>query len=204
MWKFSACATGIACLAACAGNQTPAVSASAQHAAPQPVLRSGIDLQYADSSVRPQDDVYQYLNGKWLRTFQLPPDKGAVGSFTSIEDTTEEQLRSIVESLDQAGLSDGDADSKKLADLYASFMNEGQLETLGLKPLQAEFAAIDAIKDTNALPVLVAHMNAIGAGAPYGLFVNLDARNSTQYAVSLFQGGLGMPDRDYYLKDDAK
>ncbi|HXI47111.1 MAG TPA: M13 family metallopeptidase [Steroidobacteraceae bacterium] len=204
MWKFSACAIGIAGLAACAGNQGPAASASAQHAAPQPVLRSGIDLQYADSSVRPQDDVYQYLNGKWLRTFQLPPDKGAVGSFTSIEDTTEEQLRSIVESLDQASLSDGDADSKKLADLYASFMNEGQLEALGLKPLQAEFAAIDAIKDMNALPVLVAHMNAIGAGAPYGLFVNLDARNSTQYAVSLFQGGLGMPDRDYYLKDDAK
>jgi len=204
MWKFSACAIGIAGLAACAGNQAPAVSASAQHAAPQPVLRSGIDLQYADSSVRPEDDVYQYLNGKWLRTFQLPADKGVVGSFTAIEDTTEEQLRSIVESLDQASLSDGDADAKKLADLYASFMNEEQLEALGLKPLQAEFAAIDAIKDLNALPVLVAHMNAIGAGAPYGLFVNLDARNSTQYAVSLFQGGLGMPDRDYYLKDDAK
>ena len=204
MWKFSACAIGIAGLAACAGNQAPAVSASAQHAAPQPVLRSGIDLQYADSSVRPQDDVYQYLNGKWLRTFQLPADKGAVGSFTAVEDTTEEQLRSIVESLDQASLSDGDADSKKLADLYASFMNEEQLEALGLKPLQAEFAAIDAIKDMNSLPVLVAHMNAIGAGAPYGLFVNLDARNSTQYAVSLFQGGLGLPDRDYYLKDDAK
>jgi putative endopeptidase len=204
MWKFSACAIGIAGLAACAGNQAPAVSASAQHAAPQPVVRSGIDLQYADSSVRPQDDVYQYLNGKWLRTFQLPADKGAVGSFTAVEDTTEEQLRSIVESLDQASLSDGDADSKKLADLYASFMNEEQLEALGLKPLQAEFAAIDAIKDMNSLPVLVAHMNAIGAGAPYGLFVNLDARNSTQYAVSLFQGGLGLPDRDYYLKDDAK
>jgi putative endopeptidase len=204
MWKFSACAIGIAGLAACAGNQTPAVTASAQHAAPHPVLRSGIDLQYVDSSVRAQDDVYQYLNGKWLRTFQLPPDKGAVGSFTAIEDTTEEQLRSIVDSLEQAGASGGDADSKKLADLYASFMNEEQLEALGLKPLQAEFAAIDAIKDMNALPVLVAHMNAIGAGAPYGLFVNLDARNSTQYAVSLFQGGLGMPDRDYYLKDDVK
>ena len=204
MWKLSACAIGIACLAACAGKQTPAVSASPQHAAHQPVLRSGVDLQYADSSVRPQDDVYQYLNGKWLRTFQLPADKGVVGSFTAIEDTTEEQLRSIVESLDQAGAWGGDADAKKLADLYASFMNEEQLEALGLKPLQAEFAAIDAIKDMNALPVLVAHMNTIGAGAPYGLFVNLDARNSTQYAVSLFQGGLGMPDRDYYLKDDVK
>jgi putative endopeptidase len=204
MWKFSVCAIGIAGLAACAGNQTAAVSASAQRPAQQAVLRSGIDLQYVDSSVRPQDDAYQYLNGQWLRTFQLPPDKGAVGSFTAIEDATEEQLRSIVESLDQATPVDGDADAKKLADLYASFMNEEQLEALGLKPLQAEFAAIDALKDMNALPALMAHMNAIGAGAPYGLFVNLDARNSTQYAVSLFQGGLGLPDRDYYLKDDVK
>jgi predicted metalloendopeptidase len=204
MWKFSACAIGIAGLAACASNQTPAVTASAQHPAQQPALRSGIDLQYVDGSVRPQDDAYQYLNGKWLSTFQLPPDKGAVGSFTAIEDATEEQLRSIVDSLDQASPSDGDTDAKKLADLYASFMNEEQLEALGLKPLQAELAAIDAIKELSALPALMAHMNAIGAGAPYGLGINLDARNSTQYAVILFQGGLGMPDRDYYLKDDAK
>jgi len=204
MWKFSACVIGIAGLAACSVNQPPAVSASAQRPAQQPVLRSGIDLQYVDSSVRPQDDAYQYLNGKWLRTFQLPPDKGAVGSFTAIEDGTEEQLRSIVESLDQATPVDGDADARKLADLYASYMNEEQLEALGLKPLQAEFAAIDAAKDMNALPTLMAHMNAIGAGAPYGLGINLDARNSTQYAVILFQGGLGMPDRDYYLKDDVK
>jgi putative endopeptidase len=204
MWKFSACAIGIAGLAACASNQTPAVSASADHPAQRPALRSGIDLQYVDGSVRPQDDAYQYLNGKWLRSFQLPPDKGAVGSFTAIEDATEEQLRSIVESLDQTSSSDGDADAKKLADLYASFMNEEPLEALGLKPLQAEFASIDAARDLSALPALMAHMNAIGAGAPYGLFVNLDARNSTQYAVSLFQSGLGLPDRDYYLKDDAK
>jgi predicted metalloendopeptidase len=201
MLRFSVCAIGIAGLAACASNQSPTVKA----AAPLPALRSGIDLQYVDTSVRPQDDLYQYLNGKWLRTFQLPADKGAVGSFTAIEDATEEQLRGIVEGLDSAAPGEGDADAKKkLADLYASFMNEEQLETLGLKPLQAEFAAIDAIKDMNALPVLVARMNAIGAGAPYGLSVNLDARNSTQYAVSLFQGGLGLPDRDYYLKDDAK
>jgi predicted metalloendopeptidase len=201
MLRFSVCAIGIAGLAACASNQSPTVKA----AAPLPALRSGIDLQYVDTSVRPQDDLYQYLNGKWLRTFQLPADKGAVGSFTAIEDATEEQLRGIVEGLDSAAPGEGDADAKKkLADLYASFMNEEQLETLGLKPLQAEFAAIDAIKDMNALPVLVARMNAIGAGAPYGLSVNLDARNSTQYAVSLLQGGLGLPDRDYYLKDDVK
>jgi putative endopeptidase len=187
-------------LAACAGHQSPSTKASA----PQPALRSGIDLQYVDGSVRAQDDAYQYLNGQWLRSYQLPPDKGAVGSFTAIEDATEEQLRSIVEGLDQTASGDADPDAKKLADLYASFMNEEQIEGLGLKPLQAEFASIDAVKDMNGISALIAHMNAIGAGAPYGLGINLDARNSTQYAVTLFQSGLGLPDRDYYLKDDAK
>jgi putative endopeptidase len=200
MLRFSFCAIGIAALAACAGHQPPAAKA----APALPALRSGVDLRFVDSSVRPQDDLYQYLNGKWLRDFPLPADRGAVGSFSEIDDTTEVQLRGIVEGLERAAPADGDADAGKLADLYASFMSEQQLEVLGLKPLQAEFAAIDAIKDVSALPALVAHMNTIGAGAPYGLSVTLDARNSTQYAVSLFQGGLGMPDRDYYLKDDAK
>jgi putative endopeptidase len=200
MLKFSAYVMGIAGLAACAGHQSPSMKASA----PQPALRSGIDLTYVDSSVRAQDDAYRYLNGQWLRTFQLPPDKGAVGSFTAIEDATEEQLRGIVEGLDQTASGDPDPDAKKLADLYASFMNEEQIEALGLKPVQAEFASIDAVKDMNGISALIAHMNAIGAGAPYGLGINLDARNSTQYAVTLFQGGLGLPDRDYYLKDDAK
>jgi putative endopeptidase len=200
MLRFSFCAIGIAALAACAGHQPPAAKAGPA----LPALRSGVDLRFVDSSVRPQDDLYQYLNGKWLRDFPLPADRGAVGSFSEIDDTTEVQLRGIVEGLERAAPADGDADAGKLADLYASFMSEQQLEVLGLKPLQAEFAAIDAIKDMSAIPALVAHMNTIGAGAPYGLFVNLDARNSSQYAVSLFQSGLGLPDRDYYLKDDAK
>jgi len=199
MLKFCAW-MGIVGLAACAGNQVPPLRASA----PKPALRSGIDLQYVDGAVRAQDDTYQYLNGKWLRTFQLPPDKGLVGSFTAIEDATEEQLRGIVEGLSQTATQDADPDAKKLADLYGSFMNEEQIEALGLKPLEREFAAIDAIKDMNAISATIAHMNAIGAGAPYGLGINLDARNSTQYAVILFQSGLGLPDRDYYLKDDAK
>src|ERR1700722_18127230 len=171
MLKFLACVMGIAGLAACASHQSPPVKASA---APQPALRSGIDLEYVDGSVRAQDDAYQYLNGRWLPTFQLPPDKGAVGSFTAIEDATEEQLRSIVEGLNQAASGDADPDAKKLADLYASFMDEEQIEALGFKPLQAEFASIDAIKDMNGISTLMAHMNGIGAGAPFGMGITLD------------------------------
>jgi predicted metalloendopeptidase len=160
------------------------------------------------------------LNGKWLDTFQLPADKGTYGSFTVIDDTTQEQLRSIVEGLARpvaAGAADksaadkfaapsgaSDPDILKLTDLYASFMDEARLEILGMKPLQAEFAAIDAISDKAQIPAVIAHMNRIGAGAPYEFYINQDAKNSTQYAVIVDQSGLGMPDRDYYLKDDAK
>jgi predicted metalloendopeptidase len=161
---------------------------------------SGVDLQYVDPSVRPQDDLYRHLNGKWLDSFQIPADKGSYGSFTYLYDATQQQLRVIVDGLDGSG----DAEARKIADLYASFMDESGLEALGLKPLQAEFAAIDAISDKKEIPALIAHLNRIGAGAPYAFSINQDARNSLQYAVIVRQSGLGMPDRDYYLKDDAK
>jgi putative endopeptidase len=190
--------------------------------ASQAPLVSGVDMQYADHSVRAQDDLYRYLNGKWLDSFQLPSDKGSYGSFAYIDDTTQEQLRGIVEGLAQAagagkgtvnangtvngnGTADAaDAEARKITDLYASFMDETRLDALGLKPLQGELAAIDAISDRSELPALIAHLNRIGAGAPYDFDVNQDARNSLQYAVVIHQSGLGMPDRDYYLKDDAK
>jgi putative endopeptidase len=190
-------------LAACAGYQAAPKAPPAAATPAVSKLHSGIDLQYVDKSVRPQDDVYQYLNGKWLRDYQLPADKASVGSFTALLDKTEEQLRTIVNGLDQAPGND-DPDATKLADLYASYMNEDRLETLGIKPLLAEFAAIDALKDMNAIPTLMAHLIQIGAGAPFNLQFSLDARDSTQYAAILFQSGLGMPDRDYYLKDDLR
>jgi predicted metalloendopeptidase len=188
-------------LAVFSSNQIPAAQAASQAA-----LQSGVDLQYVDHSVRPQDDVYRYLNGKWLDSFQLPADKATYGSFTAIDDATQEQLRGIVDGLAQAagGPAAADPDVRKLTDLYASFMDEARLETLGLKPLQTEFAAIDALANRNEIPALIAHLNHIGAGAPYDFDINQDARNSLQYAVIISQSGLGMPDRDYYLKDDAK
>src|SRR3974390_2341789 len=198
MPRFLPHVLGVAVLAGCAGVNAPPKPSPAQHA-----LRSGVELQYVDRSVRPQDDLYQYLNGKWLRTFQVPADKGVVGSFTVVQDRTEQQLRTIVESLDQAP-ANADEDSRKLADLYASYMDEVEIEALGLTPLQSEFAAIDAIKEPHAIPSLMARMTEIGAGAPFGLDINLDARNSAQYAVIIHKGGLGLPDRDYYLKEDAK
>jgi predicted metalloendopeptidase len=195
MSRYVSCSVGVLALIGCAS-------------APTPALQSGVDLKYVDRSVRPQDDLYRYLNGKWLDSFQLPADKGSYGSFTYVDDATQEQLRGIVDDLVQAQATTGagnvDPEVRKITDLYASFMDEARLEALGLKPLQAEFAAIEAIAQRSQIPALIAHLNRIGAGAPYDLYVNQDARNSLQYAVIIQQSGLGMPDRDYYLKDDAK
>jgi putative endopeptidase len=190
MHQFMFCAIGVFAVALCASEGRAAA------------LGSGVDMQYVDHSVRPQDDLYRYLNGKWLDTFQIPPDKGSYVSFTFVEDQVQEQLKVIVDGLkDGAG---GDADAKKIADLYASFTNETKLETLGAKPLQADFAKIDAIAGKQEIPALIAHFNRSGAGAPYDFDVELDARDSTRYAVNIGQSGLGLPDRDYYLKDDPK
>jgi len=173
---------------------------------------SGIDLRYVDDSVRPQDDLYRHLNGKWLDSFVLPADKGSYGSFTQINDATQEQLRGIVEGLAQAGghastgspIDSADATAVKLADLYASFMDEARLDTLGVAPLAADFAAIDAISNKRDIPALIARFNRTSAGAPYDIGVDPDPKDSTRYAVTLTQSGLGLPDRDYYLSDDAK
>jgi putative endopeptidase len=178
-------------------------AAAADLSAPGAAMLSGIDLQYVDHSIRPQDDLYRYLNGKWLDSFQIPSDKGSYGSFSYLDDLTQEQLRGIIDGLAGNG-GRPDAETRKIADLYSSFMDERRLESLGMKPLRQEFAAIDAISDKSGIPALIAHLNRIGAVAPYVFSINQDARNSLQYAVIVRQSGLGMPDRDYYLKDDAK
>jgi predicted metalloendopeptidase len=176
--------------------------APAPAAAPAaPALVSGIDLQFTDDSVRAQDDFYKHINGKWLASFEIPADKGSYGSFTKLDDDGDEQLKGIIEGL---GDTPADADAQKIAALYASFLDEPKLEELGLKPIAGEFAQIDAIKDKKEIPALIAHFNQLDIGAPYQPQVHLDAKDSTKYVFDLGQSGLGLPDRDYYLKDDDK
>jgi predicted metalloendopeptidase len=210
-------------VAACSTGNHAAAPDSRAHPAP---LLSGVETRYVDEAVRPQDDLYRHLNGKWLDTFEVPADKGAYGAFTHIDDETQDQLRGIIESLPARNGPAGSgaspaadspapgtatpdvearaADAQKLADFYASFMDEARLETLGAAPLKAGFAAIDALTGKQDIPGLIARFNATGAGAPYDIDIDPDAKDSTHYAVSISQSGLGLPDRDYYLKDDAK
>ena len=194
---------GAACACFVAGcGQAPEVSRqAAAPAAPAPI--SGIDIQYVDDSVRAQDDFFKHVNGKWLATTEIPADKASYGSFDKLYDDSQEQLRSIVEGL-QTSTAPKDPDQQRIADLYASFMDEPALEGLGLKPLDQEFAKIEALKDKKELAGLIAHFNQIGVSAPYTPGVHQDAKDSTKYVFDLGQDGLGLPDRDYYLQHDVK
>jgi putative endopeptidase len=191
-------AAGVCMLYGCAKAPEPPPSPGAP-----PPLSSGIEIQYFDGAVRAQDDFYKHINGKWLADAQIPPDKGSYGTFMKLRDDSEAKLHAIIDGL-QKSVDPSDPNQQKIADLYFSFMDEPTLESLGIKPLDAEFAKIDALRDKKEIAGLIAHLNEIGVSAPYSPVVHQDAKDSTKYVFDLEQDGLGMPDRDYYLLNDDK
>ncbi|MCS0629292.1 M13 family peptidase [Telluria mixta] len=167
-------------------------------------LSAGIATEYIEPAVRPQDDFYEYLNGKWMKTVEIPADKSSWGSFAKLRDDTLPQLRGIIEKAAAGNPAKG-TDAQRIGDYYASFMDEAKLEQLGITPLNGELAKIAALKDKSELPALLAHLGKIGVNVPYDFGIHQDNKDSTKYVADIYQSGLGMPDRDYYLKaDDAK
>jgi putative endopeptidase len=188
-------------MAAFAVAAEPAVSATSAAAAP----RSGIETQNIDPAVRAQDDFFTYLNGNWLKNTEIPADKSSWGSFAKLRDDVQPQIRAIIEQAQKDKNAKAGSEARKIGDLYASFMDESKRDQLGYKPLTAELAKIRGVKDKKALPALFANLSKLGVNTPYAVYVGQDARESTRYAAHIYQSGLGMPDRDYYLKaDDVK
>jgi putative endopeptidase len=181
-------------------HATPSASAAPS----QPRLGSGINLANRDPQVRPQEDFYRHVNGKWLQATQIPTDRSEVSVFSRLDDAGQEALRTLVEDAATDAATAGDSMRRKIGDLFAGFLDEAQLERQGLAPLGAELARIDDLQDKSAIPALVAHYNALGVRSVHDLRVGQDARDSTQYVVGIDQSGLGLPDRDYYLQEDAK
>ena len=172
-------------------------------AQPTAVARAGVERSGMDLSVRPQDDLFRYANGRWLQTTPMPPARAYIGGLSDTHERTQAQLRVLVE---QAAASrSNDADAAKIDDLYASFMDEATLDKRGLKPLAAELAAIRAITDRRQLAATFGRLVRLGAGSPVVMAVGLDDRDSSRYVPTLWQGGLGLPNRDYYLHEsDAR
>jgi predicted metalloendopeptidase len=161
------------------------------------------DLKNMDTAVKPQDDFYMYANGTWLKTTPIPPEESRWGSFNQLIEKNNEALRLVAE---KAAKTTADPKSnpevQKVGDYYASGMNEKGIDAAKAKPLADEFKQIDAMKDRTDVLKEIAHLHNMGVGAFFGFTSSQDDKNSTMVIAQAFQGGLGMPDRDYYTKDD--
>jgi predicted metalloendopeptidase len=176
---------------------------SAKNAGKQ--LVSGIETRSVDPSVRAQDDFFQHLNAKWLSTTDIPADKPSWGSFTKVYDDTQSKLLAIIESSAKDESKAAGSDAQRIGDFYASFMDEKKIEALGMTPIAAEMANISALTDKQDIAALMARMTKIRVNLPFIFDIHQDAKDSTKYVADIYQDGLGMPDRDYYLKEnDAK
>jgi putative endopeptidase len=167
-------------------------------------MRSGIDTAMMDKSVLPQNDFYLYMNGTWLKTFEIPSDKSNYGVFAKLADDAEKNLRTIIEEAANTAKKERGSATQKVGDMYACFMDSAKAEQLGVSPIAPELAAIRAIASTPALFKTMGEFSQFGLSGPFIQFVNQDEKNSTEYIVNIYQSGLSLPDRDYYLRDDPR
>jgi predicted metalloendopeptidase len=168
------------------------------------VALSGIDKANFDTSVRPQDDFFQYVNGTWLAETEMPADKSAYGSFHILDDENQIRLREIIEDAANQDNKTPGSDVQKVGDFYVSFMDSAKIEELGLQPLEEEFQLIENVDSYDGLAELFAHHRIIGVQRPFTYWVNQDDKNSEEYILFFQQSGLGLPDRDYYFTEGEK
>lgn len=162
-----------------------------------------VDRSDFNTGVRPQDDLFEHVNGRWLKETEIPADKSNYGSFTALADLSQRRCNEMIKQL-AAEEHDPGTDAQKVGDFYKSFMDQARVDELGGEPLIKYLDAIDAIDDVTSLIKEMSHLMTIGVDVPLGLYVSQDARNSDVYAVHLIQSGLSLPDRDYYLNYDRK
>ncbi|MEL4395459.1 M13 family metallopeptidase [Shewanella algae] len=200
MSKISTLALGIALslgLASCASQQAPQSQVEVKKA-------SGIELENFDHQVRHQDDFYYSVNGKWLATTPIPADKSNYGAFSVLYEESQAALKQIIEeAAAKPNKAEGSVE-QKIGDFYAAYMDSTLTDQLGIAPLKGQLADIAKTASHADIAALMGKLLTDGSGIPFGFYVNNDAKNSSQYGVYLYQSGLTLPDRDYYLKDDPK
>jgi putative endopeptidase len=189
--------------AACSREPAANAPAPAAPAAPAP-LGSGIDLPSFDRNVRPQDDPFQHVNGGWLAKTEIPADKSSYGSFDMLIDKSQSDLRAIAENAAKAANKTPGSDAQKIGDFYQSFLDEARAEELGLKPLEAELATIEKLTTKTDLAKYFARAFKLNLINPLVGYVDGDAQQPDREILYVYQGGLGLPDRDYYLNNEPK
>ncbi len=173
----------------------PALAADTKH--------KPLDPANMDTGIRPGNDFYLYANGAWLKRNPIPADQTEWGGFVLLAENNSAVLHTILEDAAKKGGAAEGSPQQLVGDLYASSMDSARADREGAKPLADELARISAIESKDALLDEFGRLQARGVRVPFGLGVNQDAKNSTVMIVQLGQAGLGLPDRDYYLKSDA-
>src|SRR5579875_3004149 len=170
----------------------------------------GIAVSNMDRAVKPGDNFFLYTDGGWVARTQIPPDRSSVGVFAELDDRSRKNVAAIIQEESRSNATAG-SNARRIADLYNAFMNEQGIEAAGMKPLQPELAAIEAIHDQHALALALGRtlradvdpLNNTNFSTPnlFGLWTAPGFSDSDHYAVYLLQGGLAMPSRDYYLEE---
>jgi putative endopeptidase len=168
---------------------------SSRSAAP---LSSGINTDELDESVRPQDDLYRHVNGRWIERTSIPSDKARYGSFYLLAEEAEEAVRDIIV---EAQAAEPGTEERKFGDLYASFLDEARVEELGATPLVPLLSEVDGIGSIDEFLATLGGLERRGSNGFFQLFVDNDPGNPERYLVFLEQGGLGLPDESYYREE---
>jgi predicted metalloendopeptidase len=166
-------------------------------------LASGIDPSAMDKAVRPQDDLFRYVNGTWLANTPFPAEYASAGIGIMLLEKAQADVQAIL--LEAAAAGDkATPEMQRLGAMYGSFMDEAKVESRGIEPLKPIFAEIDAIASPGELARFFGRAQGLGISVPLGIYVSPDARNSTHNVAYLTQSGLGLPNRDYYLKQEKE
>lgn len=171
---------------------------AANRATAETALKSGIDRSTFDTSVKPGDDFFQYVNGEWIKNNPIPPEYSRWGAFPKLRDDNLLALRELLDALsrEKGQLPE---ERRKLRDFYRAAMDETAVEKQAATPLQPVLDRIAKIDSTQALITEVGRLRMIGIEGLFDMSVSQDEKQSTRYAVHLDQGGMGLPDRDYYV-----
>jgi predicted metalloendopeptidase len=165
---------------------------------------AGVSLADADTTVRPQDDFFQYVNGGWIRKTEIPADLPVTGSFVELFQSSERQRHAILEELAVNHDLGPGTPGRKLGDFYASFMDSARIESAGAAPLADEIGRIQAIQSKDELLAAFGRNGRLGLPSPIAVRVDGDFQDARQSLLYLNQAGIGLPNRDYFLRDDPK
>jgi predicted metalloendopeptidase len=179
-------------------KQTSATTVSATS---EQNANSGLFLDNFDKSVRPQDDLYRFVSGTWLKNTEIPSDRSNYGTFTALADQAQKDLRAIIEESAAAENLEKGSNEQKVGDLYNSVLDTETLNKLGVAPLTPYFEEIAGISNKDELLAYLATVSKRGSSAPMGIYVNNDAKDPTQYIMYLSQSGLGLPNKEYYFDE---